>query len=64
MPRKVDDKLIKVTITLRESLVKRLDAQRGDISRTAYLKRALQNFLPLDTQNHHLLSTAPSNKNE
>jgi metal-responsive CopG/Arc/MetJ family transcriptional regulator len=41
----LDDKTEKVGITLPISLVKQTDKARGDIPRSTFIRRALQNYL-------------------
>ncbi|MGC1928520.1 MAG: hypothetical protein WA667_06060 [Candidatus Nitrosopolaris sp.] len=41
----LDDKTEKVGITLPNSLVKQTDKVRGDVPRSAYIRRAIENYL-------------------
>jgi metal-responsive CopG/Arc/MetJ family transcriptional regulator len=45
------DKTEKVGITLPVSLVERTDKARGDVPRSMYIRRAIENYLKQGTSN-------------
>ena len=40
-----NDKTMKVGITLPNSIIKQMDKLRGDIPRSTYIRRAIENYL-------------------
>ena len=43
-----NDKTEKVAITLPNSLIKQTDKLRGDVPRSTYIRRAIENYLKQD----------------
>jgi metal-responsive CopG/Arc/MetJ family transcriptional regulator len=56
------DKTAKLGITLPKSIVQKIDKQRGDIARSRYIRRAIENYLSNSTTLATTTTTTKSKK--
>jgi metal-responsive CopG/Arc/MetJ family transcriptional regulator len=47
----VTDNTVKLGITLHKSIIQKIDNMRGDIPRSRYIRRAIENYLSKNTAN-------------